>query len=412
MQEKIKEWLLEDQAEITDFLAKLVACHSEKDIEDTRASMQLVQNFLNKTALSFEEITHTPKMPNLLTSIQGKKEGKHLMLNGHLDVLPPGDRKDWHDLPFSGKVQNGRIFGRGVADMKAGVVAMLYAYRYASRFKENLAGKLSLSIVSDEESGWGRGTGYLFQKAKTAMLADAVLLAEPTQAEGIAIASKGYTQFEITIKAKGAITGYNNLVTDPVIEALKLITELKKLEELRFQLPAELAELFQDDYQEWYEERFGKNMTQQLAKVTFDISELHAGDSPIMLPNEVSMSVMMVSPVGSKRQNILARVRRIVKKYPNATMHVLGGDDGEYSSPKHPLFECLRDNIQKKYGTEVKPVPEIAISDARYWRYRGIPAYWYGLNGVTVGMPNESVVIAELLGLIEIYTLTILSYLK
>lgn len=411
MKKQIREWIIEDKDEIVLFLSQLISSHNPNDVEDTREPLALVKSFLEQENCHYQEITHTAKMPNLLSSLEMSQDGKHLMLNGHLDILPVGNLEHWEESPFSGLIQEDKVLGRGAADMKAGLVAMLYAYKYIGRLKNNLSGKLSLSVVSDEETGWGRGTGYLFSKNPDAMTCDAVLLAEPTHAEGIAISSKGYTQFTIEIKSTGAITGYNNLSNNPVSQAIEIIQELKKLESLPHTLPKEILQLFADkDYKDWYEKRFGHNMLQQLSKITFDISEFHAGESPVMIPQQASFTVMMVTPVGINRQNILARIRRIVKKYPQAHMTVLGGDDGEFSSPQHPLFTALQKNISETLLTTVKPVAEIAISDARYWRYRGTPAYWYGLNGDTVGMPNESVSIQELLNVIEIYSLTILSY--
>lgn len=94
--------------------------------------------------------------------------------------------------------------------MKAGVTAMLFAYAYLARLKNRLAGKVSISIVSDEETGYGRGTGFMLEQREADMTADCILSGEPSGSYSISYASKGYVQFSVHISTRGAIAGYQN----------------------------------------------------------------------------------------------------------------------------------------------------------------------------------------------------------
>lgn len=77
-------------------------------------------------------------MPNLISVINTGRPGRHLMFNGHLDVMPAGNEPGWTDSPWSGKIADGKVWGRGTSDMKAGVTAMLFAYTYLSKIlKQN-----------------------------------------------------------------------------------------------------------------------------------------------------------------------------------------------------------------------------------------------------------------------------------
>ena len=80
--------------------------------------------------------------------------------------------------------------------------------------------------------------------------------------------------------------------------------------------------------------------------------------------------------------------------------------------PGGKLYNDLHDAILSVSQIDAQPVPEIAISDARYWRWDGIPAFWYGFNGETVGMANEYIEIDQLFKLIKIYILTAINFLK
>lgn len=73
--------------------------------------MALVKDFLTAQELQFKAVDFDEYMPNLISSVQMPAEGRHLMFNGHLDVLPAGDEPGWTDDPGSGKVADGRVWG-------------------------------------------------------------------------------------------------------------------------------------------------------------------------------------------------------------------------------------------------------------------------------------------------------------
>lgn len=90
IRKQILKWVQQDEEAIVDFFSRLVKCPTPSDIGDTREAMKLVKEFLHQKALAHEEITADAIMPNLLSSFQAPEEGRHLMFNGHLDVIPAG----------------------------------------------------------------------------------------------------------------------------------------------------------------------------------------------------------------------------------------------------------------------------------------------------------------------------------
>jgi acetylornithine deacetylase len=90
--------------------------------------------------------------------VAGRGSGSSLMLNAHVDVVPPGDLRAWEGAdPFSGRVTGDTVEGRGACDMKAGLVASLWAVRGITELKVPLRGDLVLATVVGEEDG-GLGT--------------------------------------------------------------------------------------------------------------------------------------------------------------------------------------------------------------------------------------------------------------
>ena len=80
---------------------------------DTTAASELVARFLANEGISWRTEAPRPEMPNLISAFSGSASGRHLVLNGHLDVFPAGDRSAWSRDPFSGEVADGRVHGRG-----------------------------------------------------------------------------------------------------------------------------------------------------------------------------------------------------------------------------------------------------------------------------------------------------------
>lgn len=122
-----------------------------------------------------------------------------LLLNGHVDVVSPGDVALWRDDPWSGVLRDGRIFGRGACDMKAGVTAGIFAIEALQRLGYQPAHDLLLSSVIGEESG---GVGALTTIVH-GVRADAVVVLEPTGG-AICPVQAGALTFRLTVQGRAA----------------------------------------------------------------------------------------------------------------------------------------------------------------------------------------------------------------
>jgi acetylornithine deacetylase len=124
---------------------------------------------------------------------------RKLMLNGHLDVVPPGARSTWSDDPYSGRIAGGHVFGRGACDMKGGFVAALAALLALHRSGTRLAGDLLLAAVVGEEDG-GLGTYAMLARG---WRADACVITEPTALDVLA-ANGGALTFRLRVPGLAA----------------------------------------------------------------------------------------------------------------------------------------------------------------------------------------------------------------
>jgi acetylornithine deacetylase len=95
--------------------------------------------------------------PNIVATLKGKGGGRSLLLNGHTDVIPVGNGEGWSDNPWSASIKDGRIYGRGSADMKSGVASHIMAVECLKAAGVKLKGDVLINIVIDEEVS-GHGT--------------------------------------------------------------------------------------------------------------------------------------------------------------------------------------------------------------------------------------------------------------
>lgn len=140
--------------------------------------------------------------PNVVGVLRGTGGGKSIILNGHIDVVPEGDRTKWTNDPFSGNVIDGRVYGRGTTDMKGGNVSMLMALEAIIRSGVKLKGDVIFESVIEEESG---GIGTLATLTR-GYKADAALIPEPTNMK-LFIKQQGSMWFRVTVEGRSAHAG-------------------------------------------------------------------------------------------------------------------------------------------------------------------------------------------------------------
>jgi acetylornithine deacetylase len=156
---------------------------------------------------------------NLLASMPGSGRGRSLLFNGHMDTVPAGHGA-WTESPWSGSVRNGRMYGRGSIDMKAGLVAQFAALCALKRAGIRSGGDLFAESVVDEE--WGGGGGTLAARLH-GPLPDACAIPEPTNL-ALAIATRGGAIIDLVANAGNPAQYFSNQeVVSPAIAVGRLL---------------------------------------------------------------------------------------------------------------------------------------------------------------------------------------------
>ncbi|WP_096199658.1 peptidase [Bacillus sp. FJAT-45350] len=239
-QNQIHNWIMKNRDQGTKLLQQLVQVDSTQGNE--WQAQQIVVEKLNELGLvidiwdpNWEELKahnyfYSPRKqfhgsPNVVAILQGKDEGRSIILNGHIDVVPEGDVSQWDDNPFSGTIKDGKLYGRGATDMKGGNVSLLVAISALKELKIPLKGDVIFQSVIEEESG-GSGTLAAILKGYKA---DAALIPEPTNMK-IFPRQQGSMWFKLGIKGKGAHGGTRYEGVSAIEKSMAVIEHVRELE--------------------------------------------------------------------------------------------------------------------------------------------------------------------------------------
>jgi len=199
----------------------LVACDSRnpalaEDGPGESGAAAILAESLREWGFSVDLLEAAPGRPNVLARIGGGRGGRSLMLNGHLDTV--GVEGMTHP-PFETAERDGRLYGRGSADMKGGIAAMCAAAHRAA--SNGLGGEVIIAAVIDEE--WASaGTRALLDAGATA---HAAIVTEPTRL-AVCPAHKGFAWADVTVHGRAAHGSRHDIGVDAITHAAHFIAEL------------------------------------------------------------------------------------------------------------------------------------------------------------------------------------------
>lgn len=244
LRSQIHDWLIKNKDTGTRLLQKLVQADSTQGNE--KGAQEIVVEALHEMGLQVDiweqngdelvqhpyfvsprkEFKESPNVVGVKKGIGGG--GRSLILNGHIDVVPAGDPEQWDHHPYSGKVIEGKLYGRGATDMKGGNVSLLLALSALQQLDIKLKGDVIFHSVIEEESG-GSGTLAAILRGYKA---DAAIIPEPTNMK-IFPKQQGSMWFRIHIKGRAAHGGTRYEGVSAIEKALLVVEHINKLEKKR-----------------------------------------------------------------------------------------------------------------------------------------------------------------------------------
>jgi succinyl-diaminopimelate desuccinylase len=399
-----------DRDALLALLSRLVQARSPNPPGDTREAAAVLREWLDRRKAPYRVIAPDPTMPNLLGTFQGARAGRHLVLNGHIDTFPAVAVERWTRDPFSGDIVDGKVFGTGCSDMKKGTASLVALYTWLHALKADLAGRLTLTAVSEEETFGPNGARYLVEHHGNEVLGDCLLNAEPGAPTTVRFAEKSPLWIAIDIETIGCHGAYPHKSPSATRIAAALIDNLAEVELTEVPLPPAVARAIEAGAPE-IDRIHLAGAADKMGRVTLNIGTWNGGTLVNMLPGRCKIEVDIRLPWGVTSRDMIGKVETIAARHPPARMRVMSSQEPAWSDPDHPLVGIIRRTARELIGLDVRPIPSLAGTDARLWRQRGVPSFTYGTTSTNVAMPDEHTDIEEWMGVVKVQALSSLDYL-
>lgn len=399
----------EQEGEIVTLLSELVKRPSENPPGDTRPVAEFVVDSLRARGFAPEVITPQPGMVNVVAAVDGSGPGRHMILNGHLDTFPVGDRSLWTLDPFSGLVSDGRIHGRGVSDMKAGIAGAIAAFCLLAERREAWHGRLTLALVCDEETFGPWGANYLVDHHPR-LRGDAVLIGEPSSPRTVRFGERGLVWVRLTARGQSAHSAYPHQGWNAIAPLVEILQELKALEGADWPVPGDFLRTI-DQARPVTDELLGAGTTDLLPAVIVNFGTIRGGTKVNLIADFCEAEVDVRIPPGVSTAEILVRVACAVRKHRGVSYEPLARSEPNYSPPDHELFAIVTRNVTEVRGEA--PVLNLSSpgTDARVFRRVGIPVAVYGPRPYNMGAANEYITVEDYLDTVRVHALSALDFL-
>ena len=361
-----------------DLVRQLIARHSVTPVDD--GCQPLLAERLGAIGFTIEHL-HFGEVDNLWA--RRGTEGPVFAFAGHTDVVPPGPREAWHSDPFSAEVRDGYLYGRGAADMKTSIAAMVTA---CERFVTNHAahrGSIAFLITSDEEGPSIDGTVKVVEQLEArGEKIDWCLVGEPSSkaraGDIIKNGRRGSINGVLHIHGRQGHVAYPQLADNPIHRAAPALAELASLD--------------------W------DSGNEHFPPTSFQISNIHAGDGTVnVIPGSVEVLFNLRFSTESTVESIHARTHEILDRHGlDYTLDwKLSGPP--FITPAGELVEAARAAIRKVTGIHTELSTSGGTSDGRFIAPTGAQVVELGPVNATIHQVNECVRVSEIDDLSVIY---------
>ena len=334
--------------------------------------------------------------PNIVGTLKGSGGGRSLLLNGHTDVIPVGNGEGWSDNPWSASIKDGRIYGRGSADMKSGVASHILAVEFLKAAGVKLKGDVYINVVIDEEVS-GHGT---LDTVIRGYKADAGISGE-TSDLAVQPACIGRIWFEIAVEGKPAGIQQRYKGISGIDLGNKIVQAVKELEDRR------VATVKHPLY------------PNALDSLPCMIGSFSAGNYPSAFPATALLKGSMATVPGEDhegvKQSLVDQIAKVaaqdewMKDHPPVVRFV--GYDAQASEiPRdHPIVELVSKNYKELTGRDPVISGRQGAADTRFLNeYGNTPTVIFGPGSTAVMHSNDEYVsIDDYLAAIKVMALCI-----
>ncbi|VEG55034.1 acetylornithine deacetylase or succinyl-diaminopimelate desuccinylase [Mycolicibacterium aurum] len=391
----------EEQREaIVSLCAELVAAPSVNPDGDTRAVADVVSRALNAREICSRQEHLVPSMPSVVAEIDSGRPGPHLVLNVHLDTMPPGDESTWTQPVWELTRTDGRLYGLGMGNMKGAVAAMITAAALLSEHRDSWCGRITFTAVSDEVVFGDNGAAYLLREHPD-LLGDALICGEGPGFRRLALGEKGVLWVAVTADGPAGHSSAVQRGHSASARIAQAVAQIDDLTGLTGSLPPELAAMATS----------GDDPDPGLV-LTANVGTVSAGTFVGQMATAATAEVDLRLPPGITAEDALALVESTVKDIESVRVRRLKGWDANWTAPEAPLTRAW--NVASRAVIDAPPTYAIRLpaSDASRWRRQGVQALCYGPQPTWSAGIDDYADEDEVVRCAALYALTAVEYLR
>jgi succinyl-diaminopimelate desuccinylase len=300
---------------------------------------------------------------NLVARLRGNGPGPRVVFNGHLDTFPLGEDLGWTVDPLGGLVRDGRLHGRGAAEMKGGIACSIAALAALAAHRGAWPGEAVLTLAGDEESMGPRGTKWLLDHVPHAR-GDAVLIGDAGSPRALRFGEKGFLWIAIEATGKPAHGAHLHLGANAIDRLRAALDALDRLCALAPEAPASVLAAIEAS-RPISEPLSGAGEAAVLRAVTVNIGRIEGGVSTNLVPAAARASADIRLPVGVPAARAEAALAEALGTLPGITWRIERRFEPNHTDPAHPAVRLAAAAAAEVLGGPVAVNMRVGGSDAR-----------------------------------------------
>jgi succinyl-diaminopimelate desuccinylase len=360
----IRTYAEAERAALLDLCAELVAAPSPQPVGDTTEPIAVLERTLRAAGLIPEIRSVDQRKPNIVCSFDGARPGPHLVLNGHVDTLNPGDEKAWSVPVYTLSRRNGRMSGLGIGNMKAGSAALTKAFIGLHTRRTEIAGRVTLTLVSDEVVFGPAGSAFLLDN-DVGLIGDFLINAEGPGAMNLAVAEKGLLWLAIEASAAPGQGMLTRAGSSAIARLARLLAEIDGWNAETVTPPDGMSAL-------------ADHAGAHGLRLSVNTGTIQGGDFVSQVAVKAKAEVDFRVPPGLTIEVIEKRVSDLADRIGGITVARIKGWNPNWTPIGHKLPQVLLAASTALRGKAAAPVVRLPASDAMRWRARGVPAICFG----------------------------------
>jgi succinyl-diaminopimelate desuccinylase len=388
----------------------LVQIDSQTPPSDTRAVALAVAAALADVPDVTVEI-HESEAPvvNLVARLDGGMPGRRLVLNGHLDTYPIGNPAAWKHGPLSGEIVDGRLYGRGSADMKGGIAALIETVKIYATHLRPFPGEIVLALAGDEERMGELGTQWLIDNVP-AVKGDGVIVADVGSPTSIRLGEKGMIWLDLVATGRQAHGAHVYAGANAIDRLTDALVELRGLEKITVNTPPETATVIDAASRITGADPWPARDV--MTRITVNTGTITGGVSSNLVPGEARAGLDIRIPLGISTAELETNIVECLSRHPDVGWAIVRRYEPTWTSADAEISKaCLSAAAQVMPGPAWSDM-RIGGSDSRLWRRAGFDTVVLGLTPYGLGSPDEHLVIDELAPLTAIYCVAARRFLE